>query len=132
NSLSQIGGHLYITSNNSLSNLDGLANLTQIGGDLYIDNNPHLNDISGLQNIDPSTIGGYYGLRVRNNPNLSVCNLPNFCTYLQGPGPRSISGNAEDCITEQAVLDACEQSGNCGDETLWNGLAWSNGLPDFT
>src|SRR5690606_10449481 len=29
------------------------------------------------------------------------------CTYLQGTGNRTISGNAGNCISEQAVEDAC-------------------------
>src|SRR5690606_20655128 len=71
-----------------------------------------------------------FGLRIVNNPLLGVCNLPNFCAYLQGSGSRAISGNAGDCISEAAVLDACDLSGNCDSYTLWDGFVWSNGLPD--
>src|SRR5690606_12802730 len=130
--LTQIGGDLYIQSNYQLTNLDGLSNLTQIGGALYIQtnsltnldglsalesingdlgiyNNPLLTDISGLQNIDPATIlpSNGLGLYILNNPLLSVCNLDNFCTYLQGSGPRTISFNAGDCISVAAVNAAC-------------------------
>src|SRR5690606_34932971 len=41
------------------------------------------------------------------NTSLSVCNLPNFCTYLAGSGPRSIWGNAGDCVSEEAVNASC-------------------------
>src|SRR5690606_25183158 len=133
--LTQIGGYLQINNNSQLTNLNGLSNLTQIAGYLQINNNSHvtdldglsalesingnlviinnavLTDISGLQNIDPASIlptyGFEYGLNIVSNSSLSVCNLDNFCTYLQGSGPRTISGNAGDCISEAAVNAAC-------------------------
>src|SRR5690606_39665155 len=85
--LTSVGGFLYIEYNQNLTNLDGLSNLTSIGADLVIKNNSSLNSITGLQNIDSATISSTfygYGLYIVNNPLLSVCNLPNFCTYLQG------------------------------------------------
>ncbi len=122
--LTEIGGNLIIRNNSQLTNLDGLSNLTEIGGDLDIYNNSQLTnldglsalesingylviynnavltDISGLQNIDPATILPTYdlGLYIVDNPLLSVCDLDNFCTYLAGSGPRTISGNAGDCV----------------------------------
>src|SRR5690606_7358489 len=78
--------------------------LTSVGGNLYIGYNPNLTNISGLENINPST---FNSLAIIDNPNLSVCNLENFCTYLAGSGARNISGNAGDCISEAAVTAAC-------------------------
>src|SRR5690606_9891877 len=106
--LTSVGGYLYISTNSSLTNLNGLSNLTSVGADLVISSNYSLTDISGLQNIDPTSIlSTTYGLYIVNNPLLSVCNLPNFCTYLQGSGLRTISGNSGDCISEAAVTTAC-------------------------
>src|SRR5690606_6563291 len=102
--LTSVGGNLFIYSNSSLTNLDGLSNLTSVGGYLDIGSNSSLTNISGLENINPST---FNYLRIIDNPNLSVCNLENFCTYLAGSGPRIISGNAGDCISEAAVTAAC-------------------------
>lgn len=107
--LTSIGGDLILTANNSLTSLFGLENVTSIGGYLLIQFNNALSDISAIQNIDPNTITGT-GLRIMDNPNLEVCNLPNFCTYLQGPGQRTISGNAAECINETAVTSACSSS----------------------
>src|SRR5690606_30611272 len=98
------GGYLYISSNSSLTNLNGLSNLTSVGADLVIYSNYSLTDISGLENINPST---FNYLEIIDNPNLSVCNLENFCTYLAGSGARNISDNAGDCISEDAVTIAC-------------------------
>src|SRR5690606_38552068 len=107
--LTSVGEYLYIYNNSSLTNIDGLSNLTSIGGYLAIESNPSLTDISGLQNIDPSSILSTYGLGlyIVGNTSLSVCNLENFCTYLAGSGPRTISDNAGDCISEAAVTTAC-------------------------
>src|SRR5690606_14335046 len=100
---------LHIYDNSSLVNLDGLSHLTSVGADLVIEYNPSLTDISGLQNIDPASILSTdgLGLYIKNNSSLSVCNLDNFCTYLAGSRPRTISDNAGDCISEDAVTTAC-------------------------
>src|SRR5690606_32012525 len=107
--LTSVGGYLRINANSSLDDLDGLSNLTSVRADLVIEYNPSLTDISGLQNIDPASILSTYGLGlyIVGNTSLSVCNLENFCTYLAGSGPRTISDNAGDCISEAAVTTAC-------------------------
>ncbi len=105
--------------NEALTSLSGLENLTS-APQINIFYNPQLSDISALQNIDPDTIGGtiyhedgneyHYGLEIRMNSLLEVCNLSNFCTYLQGTGYRSIEDNGGNCIDEQAILNACSLS----------------------
>jgi len=100
--------------NANLTSLSGLENLTSVNV-VHIAGNDLLTDISALQNIDPETmIGnddwGYDGLEIYLNPLLEVCNLPNFCTYLQNGGESYIWGNAGDCLNEQAVMNACALS----------------------
>ncbi len=97
---------LNIVSNPSLFTLNDLSAVTNVDGKIQIQSNSSINNISGLKNINPATIKGT-GLIITNNTSLSVCNLPNFCTYLQGAGARSISGNLGNCVTEQAVINAC-------------------------
>jgi hypothetical protein len=107
--ITHIGGWIAIY-NNSLTTLNGLHNLIAIGKDIDIRNNAVLTDISALKNTSFSPADGL-GLTIFNNTSLSVCDLPNFCTYLTNTAathPRTISGNAGDCITEQAVKDACD------------------------
>ena len=121
-SITAITGSLTIENNDSLSNLDELSNLTTLSGHILIRQNAQLTDISGLQNIDPSgilPISDYSysmlkytdaykgGLIIVHNPDLMVCNLPNFCTYLSNPEnthPRSIWGNAGSCINAGPCL----------------------------
>src|SRR5690606_7927352 len=117
NNLTKIGAHFDFYINPSLKEVNALSNLTQIGGFLQLSESPQITDISGLRNVNPSTILGS-GLHLVNNSSLSVCNLPNFCTYLQGSGPRNISGNAGNCISVQAISNACNVSCTAGNITL--------------
>lgn len=115
----EINGNLIITDSSQLTNLDGLSNVTSIGGTpfngkaynngglIHIENNLILNNISDLSNIDTNTIAE---LKIINNPVVSVCSLSNFCLYLQGTEPRTISGNLGDCESEVSVLAACALS----------------------
>jgi len=102
-----IGGDLKIADNPVLANVDGLSALNTISGFLQVSGNPVLTSISGLQNINPATIGGNNGLTIANNPLLSVCNLPNLCTYLGGNGMKNIGGNAGNCISEPVLTAVC-------------------------
>ena len=101
-----VAGYIYVGYNPQLQNLNGLSSVTQITEHIDISFNNSLTNISGLQNIN-SVIAG---LTIQANPALAVCNLPNFCTYLTNPvgtHPRNIINNAGDCISEQAVVAAC-------------------------
>ncbi len=107
--LTSVGGSIAVRNNAQLQNLNGFSNVSTVGGRVQIVNNAILNNISGLQNIAPSTISEN-GLIITNNPALSVCNLPNFCSYLANPAsthPRNISGNLANCLNETAVRTAC-------------------------
>lgn len=107
--VTSVGGMLAIKFCNALQNLNAFSQLTQIGGGLAIQNNTALNNITGFQNIAPNSIASF-GLVIENNPLLSICDLPNICTYLTydaGTHPRVIEGNASNCVNEQAVKAAC-------------------------
>jgi hypothetical protein len=108
NNLEAIWGSLSIQGNNSLTTLSGLSNLSYVE-QISITQNEVLTDITALQNVNPAYIlpDEFNGLYIVDNPALSVCNLPNFCTYLQGPGARIIDGNAGNCLNEQVVLNSC-------------------------
>lgn len=95
-----------IRNNPSLINLDKLKNVNKINGSIQLQNNAKLSNISALSRIPSSDIKGN-GLIVIDNPLLSICDLPNFCMYLQGTGLRTISGNDTGCESEQAVINAC-------------------------
>lgn len=112
NGITTVDGAIWVLRNPLLQNLNGLQNIVEVGGDIDVSDNAVLNSITGLQNIDPTSITELddYGLTIVNNPNVSVCNLPNLCTYLTYNAtthPREISGNAGNCITVAAVNTAC-------------------------
>ncbi len=152
NNLTSISGELVINDSPALSQLNGLTSLETVGGNLSIGNNGGsltqvnelsnltsingylkitygwLTDLSGLVNIDPDTITH---LEIQGNPNLSICNIANFCAYLSVPSnPRTISGNTGDCVSDTAILEICSLYGNCDDYTIWDGISWSNGNPE--
>ncbi len=135
-----IGGNLDIRSNDALTNLNSLSSLTNINGYIAVMEHDLLSDISGLANINPTGIGGGHGLYITDNPQLEVCNLSNFCTYLSNPGnPKTISGNKTSCIDEQAVLEACLPFGPDNNNILYvnssvsagNGNSWANAVPQL-
>ncbi|MNY01942.1 Receptor L domain protein [compost metagenome] len=103
NTITTLDADLTIRGNASLTNVDGLSGLTTISGWLTVDDNAVITDISGLDNVS----SGIGNLVITDNPTLTVCDLPNFCSYLAGAGQRDISGNLGECINEQAVIDAC-------------------------
>jgi hypothetical protein len=58
-----------------------------------------------LDNIDAGTITD---LRIRNNPDLSTCEVQSICDYLAAPnGSISIYGNAIGCNSQEEVEEAC-------------------------
>ncbi|MBK9962563.1 MAG: PKD domain-containing protein [Saprospiraceae bacterium] len=97
---------LSIQNNATLTNLDALNKLNTLNGSLAIAGNAKLLSIVGLSNIPASHIKNT-GLNIQFNALLSICELPNICEYLQGSGPRTISGNAPGCESDQAVKNAC-------------------------
>jgi hypothetical protein len=118
--LTRTKGGVSISTNTSLTNLDGLIALINVGQELIIENNTVLNNISGLRNVAVSGMLSGIGLRIINNAQLSVCNLPNFCAYLaDGSKPRTISGNLANCLNEAAVTAACSATCLAGDVAFY-------------
>lgn len=103
--LTSIGVHLYIFDNDNLTSIAALQNLTSIGGNLEIDGNANLGSIDGLGNIDPSTITELW---LFENSNLSVCDVPSICDYLDSGEFAVVQGNAFGCTNIPQVVNACE------------------------
>jgi hypothetical protein len=79
-SLTTIGGNLYIDDIRSLTDLSGLRNLTSVGGGLIIGDNDDLTNLSGLENL--SSVGGK--LRIINNPALTSLSALENLTFVGG------------------------------------------------
>lgn len=113
--------HLTILANASLTDLTALDNLTLVASELYIAHNDKLSSLSGLQNIDFSELmdyNGFINLGIFKNPMLSVCSLPNICTYLENGGTSRIHDNAPDCNTAEEILALCIVSTSTPDDQL--------------
>lgn len=115
NSMTSINGFQNLTTINGdfqiaitgLSAIDGFDNLQTVNGKLYVQQNNSISDIYALENIDPASLDE---IIISDNPLLSICALPNICTYLDYDSttyPRTISNNMGDCIDESAVINAC-------------------------
>lgn len=106
--ITSVAGGIYIGETN-LTNLNGLQNITHVGHDVRIRNNPLLTDISGLSNLNSDFVAWTgFGLEIRNNPQLSTCNLPNFCSYLLNSSNfRTILNNAGDCLNNNSMIAIC-------------------------
>lgn len=105
--LLSVGQDLNISLNPALTDVNGLSNLTTLNGFLNVNENAALTSISGLQNVNPATISGNIGLNITNNPLLTVCDLPNFCSYLGTNGAKNIQGNAGNCISTPILTAIC-------------------------
>ncbi|RZK25933.1 MAG: hypothetical protein EOO43_04230, partial [Flavobacterium sp.] len=105
--LQSIGQDLNISQNPALTNTNGLSNLTTLNGFLQVAENTTLTSISGLQNVNPATINASSGLNILNNPLLSVCDLPNFCSYIGTNGIKNIQGNAGNCSSLSVLTAIC-------------------------
>ncbi len=115
--LSNIGvGGLSILENTSLENILALDNLTDAnGGFLNIRQNSILTSLEGLENLD---LSGFVNntISIENNPNLSICNLPNFCDYINQGFAISYFGNNEPCESYDTVEASCISSNTNTDQ----------------
>lgn len=107
--ITSVGGNLSVIGNygispaSTLTSIAGLSNITSIAGRLWI-RGTFVTDLSGIQNIDPATIN-LLALEVNL---LSLCEMPNICTYLSNPlNPTSIFSNESNCASRAAIEAAC-------------------------
>jgi len=108
-----------------LTSITELNNLQNISA-LHITNNSNLTNISSLNNLNPNNLTD---LNITNNPLLTLCNLPNFCTYLANDpitSPRSIHSNAGDCLDEATVILACQDLNIERPEITCDFMAYTN------
>jgi len=94
NSLSIIRGNFQLEKTRELYNLAGLDSLAIVEGILKIELNLQLNDISALANVNPDFISELY---ISANPDLSICDYPFICDYMENGGILEIKGNEWNC-----------------------------------
>lgn len=94
---------LYIRENINLTSITALENISSMRY-LYIRENANLASITGLENVDTNEI---MGIQIFSNPLLSVCGLPNICTFLTNGGWHEIHDNAPNCNSLAEIEEAC-------------------------
>ncbi len=98
-------GHLIISENDSLTNLNGLEELT-IQNAFYLEKNKSLVDISSLANIEPVDLG--IVLKIADNPLLSECAIASICGFLTVNNQFSeIHNNGTGCNSSMEILEQC-------------------------
>jgi len=137
--LTSVGSLFYIRGNPNLTSLAGLENLATANSSFFVQansslvdlsalqfsyvqtliirNNDMLTDLSSITNID---LSGTETVYINGNDNLSVCNTPNICEYLNMGGNANVQDNAPGCNNDIEVGEYCNLTVNCptGDVTL--------------
>ena len=104
-SLKEIEGDFLIHSVDQITNLMGLDSLTTIKGNLTISDNYNLSSLIGLESLD---IGTTNSITIRNNKNLTNCEIQNMCEYLTSPtGTINIYDNGLGCNNPEEIANAC-------------------------
>ena len=111
NNLSFWGGGIYLSANNSLSELTALSNLVSMGGNgagIDILNNEALTSLSGIDNVS-----GFEIINIQGNVMLSECAVESVCNFLSiESNPAGISMNTVGCNTRLEVETICEDVEN--------------------
>ncbi|MGK4567496.1 hypothetical protein [Flavobacterium sp. 3HN19-14] len=125
--LQTVNGYFDITNIPLLTSITAFSNLTAITAYIQIEENDAIANLSGLENVNPLLLTGVH---INNNPNLAVCNIPgSICIYIDnGSLNVLVANNANGCNSAAEISYAC--SLNCISYTTWNGVSWSNGVPN--
>jgi len=113
--LVRVEGFVKIENNDTLLNLNGLENLTSISGFMNIEENNRLISLSGIQNIDPDSFSSksihYKDVEIKDNPNLSECEVKSICDFLDLSGKtKFINNNKIGCNNETEIENKCAGS----------------------
>lgn len=121
---------VYISQNNRLSNLSGLNNLDTISYNLSIQGNDSLTSILDLSSL--AFIGTGLNNRISNNPLLSTCNIPYFCSIFLNPNLNFvIENNATGCETIAEIQTSCGISVTCPGNITFNSQSDVDSFPSI-
>ena len=109
NGLTTVNTSLFLATNNSLNSISALNNLTSVSNFSINDCNS-LTSLTGIENIIPSTINS---VTLYGNSQLSVCSMPNICSFIDNGGSVYINSNAPGCNSRAQVLVACGIPQSC-------------------
>ncbi|MBK9736972.1 MAG: hypothetical protein IPO92_19285 [Saprospiraceae bacterium] len=107
--LQTVNGFVKIHFNDNLHNLSGLQALHDVK-QIFINNNNILTNLTPLEQIQSNTLNF---LEIKNNPQLAICHISNFCTFLANGGNYTIINNQIGCEDREIILQNC-YPGTCG------------------
>jgi flagellar basal body rod protein FlgG len=107
-SLARVGNDLSIINNDNLINLYGFEKLSKVGQYLMIFENQNLESLDGINAIQVES-----GIRIRYNPNLTVCQTEEICNRLAQDGYTGVSifDNGPNCNSNDEVKEGCQTEG---------------------
>jgi|GEM_PF-1634779 len=112
--VTNLGQGIFLRDNDNLVSLDGLGSIVHAGAGIWICDNDLLSDISSLNSIIENQ--KLVSVRIKDNPNLAVCNVTPVCDFLNKGGIAEIENNAEGCNTPEEV--ACCTSVTVSEEVF--------------
>src|SRR5690606_37625871 len=90
--------------NTLLTDVHYFSNLTSINGVLEIRGNKYITGLYGLRNVNPA---GITDLILQSNNSLYYCTNDMICAYMNGSGPRTVSGNQDSCNNATNLATVC-------------------------
>ncbi len=109
--LNSIGNDLIIMGNSSMTTLAGLEGLVSVGNNIKILANSSLTNLWGLETLNFASINS---LSIGNNNSLSICDIPNLCSYLDTlNAPITIFGNDIGCNNPSEIAESCGIEFSC-------------------
>jgi len=102
--LKRIGQGIFLRDNDDLTSIDGLSTLCYTGAAIWICDNDILSDINGLDGIIENQ--KIVSIRIKDNPNLPVCEATPICDFLDRGGIAEIQNNAVGCNSEEELCCA--------------------------
>ncbi|GAA4882435.1 hypothetical protein GCM10023311_00630 [Flaviramulus aquimarinus] len=101
-SLTTIGGTLYIIDNDELISLEGLENLNSLNN-LEVNFNDNIQSLNGIQNV-----GSFNIIEMQYNPNLTFCSTDNICSHLESGGSATVTNNSSGCSSITQINTNCD------------------------
>ncbi len=99
--LKRVGLGIILQDNDKLVSLDGLSTVCYTASVIWICDNDILSDISGLDGLIENN--KVTSIRIKNNPNLPICEVTPVCDFINREGEAEIANNAEGCDSQEEL-----------------------------
>lgn len=123
-SLEEVDRYLDISRCQNLRDLNGLASIRKVGGSIVIFRNDSLRNIDALAQLDISSLQDERHERpewgISDNPVLSSCAIESICSGIADGVPQVlIRNNGDGCNSIYEVAENCNAGSICGQDTVF-------------